>query len=83
MSGCVYNRGKEWQDIIAYTYSLFMTTNPLHFDVLPKIRQMEAEVVSMVLHLFHPPKGACGVTTSGGSESIVMAILAYREYGRR
>ena len=83
LSGAVYTRGQEWKDIISYTYSIFLTSNPIHFDILPKTRQMEAELISMTLHLFHPPKGACGVTTTGGTESIIMAILANREYGRR
>lgn len=83
LSGAVYNRGEQWKDIIVYTYELFMTSNPLHFDILPKTRQMEAEIIAMVLNMFHAPKEACGVTTSGGTESIIMALLAYREHGRR
>lgn len=43
---------------------------------------MEAEVISMVLNLFHPPPGACGSTTSGGTISICQTVLAYREWGR-
>lgn len=54
----------------------------MHFDLFEKTRQMEAEVISMVLNLFNPPAGACGSTTSGGTFSICQTILAYREWGR-
>jgi sphinganine-1-phosphate aldolase len=37
----------------------------------------------MTLDLFNAPEDGCGITTSGGTESILMAILAYREWGRK
>lgn len=45
---------------------------------------MEAELISMTLSLFHGDSApsACGTTTSGGTESIVMACKAYRDYAR-
>lgn len=44
---------------------------------------MEAEVIAMALSLFHGnPDRACGTTTSGGTESIVMACKAYRDWAR-
>lgn len=35
----------------------------------------------MTIDLFHGDRDACGVTTGGGTESIVLAILSYREAG--
>jgi sphinganine-1-phosphate aldolase len=40
---------------------------------------MEAEVVSMVLSIFHAPPGAAGASTSGGTDSILSACLAARQ----
>jgi sphinganine-1-phosphate aldolase len=37
----------------------------------------------MTLDLFNGDQDTCGITTNGGTESIVLAILAYREEGRR
>jgi len=39
---------------------------------------MEAEVVSMVVNLYHGGPKACGTMSSGGTESILLACLAYR-----
>lgn len=45
--------------------------------------QYESEIIKMVLELYHGPKGSCGVTTSGGSESICLAMYAYREFAKK
>ncbi|KAF6768252.1 hypothetical protein AHF37_05447 [Paragonimus kellicotti] len=43
---------------------------------------MEAEVVRMCVNMFHGDDEACGTTTSGGTESIMLACLAYRQLAR-
>jgi sphinganine-1-phosphate aldolase len=40
--------------------------------------QMESEVVSMTVKLFNGGAGSCGTMTSGGTESILLAVKAYR-----
>lgn len=42
---------------------------------------MEAEIVAMCLQLYNNPNGA-GIMTSGGTESIIMAIKTYRDWAR-
>jgi len=37
----------------------------------------------MTLNLYNAPKDACGLAPSGGTESILLAMLAYREWGRK
>lgn len=46
-------------------------------------RKHERLTPKQVLSMFNPPDGAAGVTTSGGTESILMACLSAREKGRR
>jgi sphinganine-1-phosphate aldolase len=43
---------------------------------------MEAEVIAMTLALYHAPPDACGNTTSGGTESILLAVKTYRDFAR-
>jgi sphinganine-1-phosphate aldolase len=59
--------------------SKFALSNPLHPDSFPSVRKMDAEIVAMTLSLFHPTSECCGTTTSGGTESILLAIKAYRD----
>jgi sphinganine-1-phosphate aldolase len=41
---------------------------------------MEAEVVRIAAELFHGDEETCGTVTSGGTESIILAVKAYRDY---
>ena len=79
VSGAVYHGGDELLDLQSEAFRRFGVSNPIHPDVFPGVRKMEAEVVAMTLGLFHTPEGGAGVTTSGGTESIIMAVLAARQ----
>ncbi len=43
---------------------------------------MEAEIIRMCCNLWNGDNLTCGIGTSGGTESILLAMLAYREKGR-
>lgn len=45
-------------------------------------QKLEAEIITMVKNLLHGDSETCGVSTSGGTESIMMAMLAYRNWAR-
>lgn len=79
VSGAVYHGSKELGDIWAEAFRRFEVSNPIHPDVFPGVRKMEAEVVAMTLGLFNAPESGAGVTTSGGTESILCAVLAARQ----
>ncbi|KAH0544843.1 hypothetical protein FGG08_001072 [Glutinoglossum americanum] len=93
VSGAVYHGGKDLTKLQTEAFGLFTVSNPIHPDVFPGVRKMEAEVVAMgclvekgansetrqVLAMFNAPQGAAGVSTSGGTESILMACLSARQ----
>lgn len=79
VSGAVYHGGELLLKLQTEAFGKFTVANPIHPDVFPGVRKMEAEVVAMVLAMFNAPPGAAGVTTSGGTESILMACLSARE----
>ncbi|TLD21454.1 hypothetical protein PspLS_09024 [Pyricularia sp. CBS 133598] len=79
VSGAVYHGEDELISLQTDAYGKFTVANPIHPDVFPGVRKMEAEVVAMVLSLFNAPVGAAGVSTSGGTESILMAVLSARQ----
>jgi len=81
VSGAVYHGEEELMQLQTEAFGKFTVANPIHPDVFPGVRKMEAEIVSMVLNLFNAPPGAAGVSTAGGSESILMACLSARQRG--
>jgi sphinganine-1-phosphate aldolase len=82
LSGAIYHGGEELSALTAEAYKMFSLSNPLHPEVFPAVRKMEAECVSMVLNMYNAPEGAAGCMTSGGTESILMACKAYRDMAR-
>ena len=81
VSGALYNCSAELTDLTVQVFGRFVWANPLHPDVFPSVRKMEAEVVQWCVGIFNGGKEACGLMTSGGTESILMAMKAYREVG--
>ncbi|KAI5457408.1 pyridoxal phosphate-dependent transferase [Mariannaea sp. PMI_226] len=79
VSGAVYHGEDELLKLQTEAFGKFTVANPIHPDVFPGVRKMEAEVVSMVLGMFHSPPNAAGTSTSGGTDSILMACLAARQ----
>lgn len=79
VSGAVYWGDEKLTDLLVKVYGEFAWSNPLHPDLFPGVRKMEAEVVRMACSLFNGGPDSCGTVTSGGTESILMACKAYRD----
>ncbi|XP_007896093.1 sphingosine-1-phosphate lyase 1 [Callorhinchus milii] len=79
VSGTVYSGDEQLTKLMVKVYGDFAWSNPLHPEIFPGVRKMEAEVVRMVCTLFHGGPDSCGAVTSGGTESILMACKAYRD----
>lgn len=79
-SGMIYGQDSKLTSLLAKSYEIFAFSNPLHPEVFPDIRKMEAEIVRMTCNLFNGGPESCGVVTTGGTESIMLACLAYRNW---
>ncbi|XP_044259520.1 sphingosine-1-phosphate lyase [Tribolium madens] len=82
VSGAVYYHNPALIKLVTDVYGLTSYTNPLHPDLFPGLCKMEAEVIRMSCNLFHGDENSCGIVTTGGTESIVMACKAWRDYAR-
>ncbi|GAA0164404.1 hypothetical protein LIER_20054 [Lithospermum erythrorhizon] len=87
-SGTVYIGGNNEEghfSLINEACSMFAHTNPLHLDVFSSVVRFEAEVVAMTASLLGSKDKAsggevCGNMTSGGTESILLAMKSSRDY---
>lgn len=50
--------------------------------LFPAVRRFEAEVVRMCCSMVNGDENSCGTLASGGTEAVLLAALAYREWGR-
>ena len=78
----IFNAGEEVERVQKAAYAMFSAENGLGPAAFPSIAQMEREVVAFGLSLLNAPEGAAGAMTSGGTDSIVMAIKAARDHAR-
>jgi len=78
----VFNAGEDVHALQHEAYGLFMAENGLGPLAFPSLAQMEKDVISMALGLLHGPEGSTGAITSGGTDSITMAIKTARDYAR-
>lgn len=79
VSGSLYSGDHEHYRFLGEVFSRFSHANVLQRDMYPSATKFEGEIVAMALDLLHGPEGACGVITSGGSESLITALMAYRD----
>lgn len=76
----VYDSGLESADAIGReALAAFSSTNGLDPTAFPSLLQMENDLVTIAGGLVDAPTGFAGVATSGGTESILLAVLAARD----
>jgi sphinganine-1-phosphate aldolase len=88
ISGTYYHGGMEHYAFLNRVFSLFSHVNLLQRDMCPSGTKFEGEIIAMTARMLGAElareNGAdvCGAITSGGTESIIMPMLAYREQAR-
>jgi sphinganine-1-phosphate aldolase len=78
MTGGVYNNDEDHWNFLSEIMRHSLVANPLHIDEFLYVTQMEAEIIRWTLDLYNGDKDSCGIVTSGGTESILLAILSYK-----
>ncbi len=89
-SGAVYNGDPEHIEFLNEAYAISSQANPLHTDLWPSVNKYESEIVSMTanmlgadrVHASSQEDEVCGTVTSGGTESILLAMKTYRDHAR-
>lgn len=91
VSGAVYHGDAAHIDFLNRVYALNSQSNPLHSDLWPSATKYEAEVVAMTANMLGAaeanagrpaPEHVCGSLSSGGTESIMLAMKTYRDQAR-
>ncbi len=86
-SGTMYCGDHEHYEFMGEAFQLFAHANILQRDMFPSATKLEGEIIAMTMDLMHGDAAeggdAVGMVTTGGTGSIMHAILAYREHGRK
>lgn len=79
----VYHAGEQHEELLQRAYAQYASTNLLNPMAFGSLKQMEREIIEIAAGLFHGPASCVGTVTSGGTESILCAVAAYRDRARR
>ncbi len=80
--GLVYHAGEDVDEIIREAYQLFAHGNGLDPGAFPSLKKFETEVVAKTASLLNGDSETVGTMTSGGSESLLMAVKSSRDQAR-
>ena len=83
LTGSVYCLNDQIKYIAGEATKMFLYSNLLHPDIYSYTRYVESELIKIGIQLFNGKKDACGITTNGGTMSIINAIYSYVNRGRK
>jgi glutamate/tyrosine decarboxylase-like PLP-dependent enzyme len=78
-----YNAGPDVVAVAEEAYRRFGTENGLNTHAFPSLQRIQGEVVAIVADWFQGGPEAAGFLTSGGTESLLLAVKGARERGRK
>ena len=82
VSGSIYSGDHDHYAFQVEAFGYYAHANVLQRDMYPSATKMESEIIAMTAEMLHGDADTGGLVTSGGTESLVTAMLTYREWGR-
>ncbi|MCJ7584238.1 MAG: aspartate aminotransferase family protein [Anaerolineales bacterium] len=80
--GLVYHISDEIDNLLKEAFTMFFAENGLNPTAFPSLRKFETEVVAMTAALLGGDQNVCGNITTGGTESLLMAVKTARDWSR-
>ena len=63
-------------------YQAFSSANGLNPTAFKSLKRLETDIIAATARLLNGPPETCGVVTSGGTESCLLAVKTYRDLAR-
>jgi glutamate/tyrosine decarboxylase-like PLP-dependent enzyme len=78
-----YPVSDDHHEFLKKAHNMFFSENALNPMAFKSLRRFEHETIRMCADIFHGGEEMVGLVTSGGTESLLMAIKSYRERARK
>ena len=78
----VFEAGEDVLELLKEAYGMFFSENGLNPTAFPSLRKFETEVIAMAAGLLGGDAQVAGNMTSGGTESILLAVKTARDWAR-
>ena len=79
----VYYVDEDHLQFLKQAHNQFFSENTINPFAFESVGRLERDIIRMTADLLHGGEEAVGVVTGGGSESIFLAVYAYREWARK
>lgn len=80
--GYTYKVGPDVDYVVREAYQIYFGENALGKNAYKSVAKLEAAVVDFCLQLFNHDQTGAGLFTSGGTESIFLAVKSAREWAK-
>jgi glutamate/tyrosine decarboxylase-like PLP-dependent enzyme len=87
-----YRHGRTWSlvyyldeahvEFLGRAYQAFSSANGLNPTAFKSLKRLETGIIAATADLLHGTDEVCGVVTSGGTESCLLAVKTYRDLAR-
>ncbi len=78
----LYDAGEGAHGLAVEAYTRFLAQNALYINMYPSLGRLERDVVVSIAELLRGDDEVVGSITSGGTESILMAVKTARDWSR-
>ena len=78
----VYWLDEPYADFLGQAWQAYSSANGLNPSAFKSLKQFETQIIAATAELLHGGPETCGVVTSGGTESCLLAVKTYRDRAR-
>ncbi len=78
----VYYIDEQHAAFVKESYHRYACENGLNPTAFKSLKKLETDIISATADILHGTEDVCGVVTSGGTESCLMAVKTYRDMAR-
>lgn len=79
----VYFAGEDVERVAKNAYMEFLSENGIDVTAFPSLQRLENDVIGMVREILRGDDNVCGSITTGGTESLLLAIKSARDYCKK
>lgn len=78
----VYYKDEDYTHFLSQAHEKYISANGLNPTAFKSLKHFENDIVAFTAELLHADKKAAGCVTSCGTESCMLAVKTYRDWGK-
>ncbi len=79
----VYFAGEDVERVAKTAYMEYLSENGIDITAFPSLQRLENDVIGMMRDILRGDEDVCGSITTGGTESLLLAVKSARDYYKK